>query len=200
MGISEYISNQFSKPTGIGGKLSTFVMNVMNKKQYALIVNSIKDTKDQEKVLDIGFGNGKLLNKVSKNEKAEFYGIDISQDMLDSGLEKYPELKLQLGDITKSPFKDNYFNKIYTINTVYFWSDLDKGLSEVKRNLTDNGVFYNVFYSKKWLEGIKYTNYGFNRYTLEELKEKTKASGLEIEEVIEISKDKSYCIVAKKIN
>ena len=38
MGIYEYISNQFSKPSGIGGVISTFVMNKINRKLYESVI------------------------------------------------------------------------------------------------------------------------------------------------------------------
>ena len=40
-----------------------------------------------------------------------------------------------------------------------------------------NGVFINAFYTKEWSERIKYTNYGFNKYTVNELKKKTEEAG-----------------------
>lgn len=197
MGVIEYVSNQFSKPSGFGGIISTFIMNKMNRKQYESVIKNI-NIKNGDKILDIGFGNGKLINELSLETKGEFYGIDVSEDMVIKGNKKYPSLDLRFGNILESPFEDNFFNSIYTINTVYFWKDLNKGLNEVKRNLKKDGVFINVFYTKEWLEGIKYTSYGFNKYTLDELKEKTDEAGFDILEVIEISKNKSYCIISHK--
>jgi ubiquinone/menaquinone biosynthesis C-methylase UbiE len=197
MGIIEYVSNQFSKPSGFGGIISTFIMNRMNRKQYESVIKNIK-VKNGDKALDIGFGNGKLIRELSLKTKGKFYGIDVSEDMIIKGKKKYPNLDLRWGNILESPFENDFFNSIYTINTVYFWKDLNKGLSEVKRNLKKDGVFINVFYTKEWLEGIKYTSYGFNKYTLDELKKKTEESGFNISEVIEISKNKSYCIIANK--
>jgi ubiquinone/menaquinone biosynthesis C-methylase UbiE len=197
MGIIEYVSNQFSKPSGLGGVISTFIMNKMNRKQYESVIKNIK-VNNGDKVLDIGFGNGKLIMELSLKTKGKFYGIDVSEDMIVKGKKKYPMLDLRWGNILESPFENDFFNSIYTINTIYFWKDINKGLSEVKRNLKKDGVFINVFYTKEWLEGIRYTSYGFNKYTLDELKEKTEESGFSILEVIEISKNKSYCIIASK--
>ncbi|MGL4991266.1 MAG: hypothetical protein ACRCX8_17155 [Sarcina sp.] len=62
MKINEYIASQFIKPSGIGGIISTFIMNNMNKKQYQSVLNNL-NIKNGAKILDIGFGNGQLLNK-----------------------------------------------------------------------------------------------------------------------------------------
>lgn len=199
MGIYEYISNQFSKPRGIGGVISTFVMNKINRKLYESVIENIK-VKKGDKVLDIGFGNGQLINELSLVNDGNFYGIEISEDMINRGCKKYPNLDLRYGNILESPFESNFFNCIYTINTIYFWEDFNKGIMEVKRILKNQGVFINVFYTKEWLERIRYTDYGFNRYTLDEIKEKTEESGFNILKVIEISKNKAYCIVSSKVD
>lgn len=197
MKIHEYLSNQCSKPSGIGGVISTFFMNKMNREQYETVIENIK-VNDGDKILEVGFGNGSLLNELSLNANGNFYGMEVSDDMIINGNKKYPNLNLSFGNIVESPFEDNYFNTIYTVNTIYFWNDLNKGLAEIRRTLKNDGIFINVFYSKQWLEGIKCTNYGFNRYTLDEIKVKTEESKLNIIEVIEISENKAYCIIATK--
>lgn len=199
MRIYEYISNQFSKPSGVGGIISTFVMNKINRKLYESVIENIGINLD-DKVLDIGFGNGKLINELSSITSGKFYGIEISEDMIIRGQKKYPNLNLSYGNILESPFEDNFFNCIYTINTIYFWDDFNKGLMEVKRILKNQGIFINVFYTREWLEKMKYTDYGFNRYTLDEIKRKTEESGLNILKIIEISNDKAYCIISNKVD
>lgn len=196
--INKYISKQFGNPTGIGGIISTAIMNFTNKKPYETVANNLK-LNNKDKILDIGFGNAKLLNKLSQNSNAEFYGLEYSNDMYKRALNKFRHLNLNQGNILESPYSDVFFDSIYTVNTIYFWEDIDKGLEEVKRIIKKDGVFLNVFYSKEWLENIKYTDYGFNRYTVNELIEITVRSGFEIIELIEISKWKSYCVISKKV-
>ena len=108
MGIYEYISNQFSKPRGIGGVISTFVMNKINRKLYESVIENIK-VKKGDKVLDIGFGNGQLINELSLVNDGQFYGIEISEDMINKGCKKYPNLDLRYGNILESPFESNFF-------------------------------------------------------------------------------------------
>ena len=61
---------------------------------------------------------------------------------------KEGKLKLFLEDICKTSFEENTFDKIYTVNTIYFWNELEKSFSEIKRILRQNGIFLNVIYSK----------------------------------------------------
>lgn len=107
-------------------------------------------------------------------------------------------LFLSEGDIIEIPFDDEFFDKIYTVNTVYFWQDIDKGLSEIKRVLKPGGTFINVVYSKEWLDKSPLTQYGFSKYTLDEVSNASVRNGFRTSDIQEIKKDKSYCLVLKK--
>lgn len=203
MNIIEYISKQFRKPTGIGGNFSTFIMNRINQRQYYSVINTLNISK-QDKILDIGFGNGYLLQKLAKEHLCQYFGIEISDDMIKIAKNRNSEfvkkgiMTLEKGDITNTLYKDNYFDKIYTVNTIYFWSDMNKGLSEIKRILKPNGIFINAFYTKEYLDKIRYTKFGFAKYTSKELENIMLQNGFEIVDIIEIKFNISYCIVLRK--
>ncbi|MCB2356393.1 class I SAM-dependent methyltransferase [Clostridium estertheticum] len=202
MNITKYVAGQFGKPTGIGGVISTFIMNRMNQIQYKSVVSNLNCCKN-DRVLDIGFGNGYLLNLLAKKNEGGFYGIEISDDMLKAGYKRNKELikqrkiHLAVGNVMDIPFENYFFDKVYTVNTVYFWKDLDKSLSEIRRVLKPNGIFINAIYSKQWLDNIKYTQYGFLKYTPKELEEATLRNGLNVIKVIETKKNISYCIISR---
>ncbi|MCB2340257.1 class I SAM-dependent methyltransferase [Clostridium estertheticum] len=89
--MTKYVAEQFGKPTGIGGIISTFIMNRMNQIQYKSVVSNLNCCKN-DRVLDIGFGNGYLLNLLAKKNEGDFYGIEISDDMLKAGCKRNKEL------------------------------------------------------------------------------------------------------------
>ncbi|MFW2491938.1 class I SAM-dependent methyltransferase [Clostridium chromiireducens] len=202
MNISKYISEQFGKPTGIGGMISTFIMNRINQIQYKSVIDNLNCSKG-DRVLDIGFGNGYLIKNLAKKNEGYFYGIEISYYMVKTGCKRNSELialgkvNLTKGNVMEIPFETSFFDKVYTVNTIYFWQDIDKSLSEIKRVLKPNGIFINVIFSKEWLDKIKYTEYGFSKYTPRELEEVTTRNGLNVIELIETKKDISYCIISK---
>ena len=159
--IYKYIARQFGNPTGFGGKISTFIMNCLNQKLYKTVAEHI-DIQETDTVLDIGFGNGYLLRKLSNKNPAKMCGIEISADMLNTATGKnrikveQGKIHLLLADVQNLPFEDVSIDKAYTVNTIYFWQDIDKGFSEIKRVLKPDGVFLNVLYLKKRLDVCSY--------------------------------------------
>ncbi|QQO08751.1 class I SAM-dependent methyltransferase [Breznakiella homolactica] len=198
----KYVAEQFARPEGIGGTVSTFIMNRMNRKQYQAVSGNIH-IKPDETILDIGFGNGYMIKKLNELRPRRIYGIEISEDMVRKGRKKFMDaanVTVLKADIAELPMEDRTIDKIYTINTCYFWNDAGKSFSEIKRVLRENGLFLNAFYTKNWLDTLEYTNHGFKKYTLEELAEMTGRYGFRVKDIIEISTEKSYCIVAEKIS
>jgi ubiquinone/menaquinone biosynthesis C-methylase UbiE len=199
---TEYIGAQFRKPKGFGGTLSTFLMNTINRRQYAS-TERVLSLADGERVLDVGFGNGFMLQRLERQYNCKYYGIEISDDMVITASKRNEQsiksgsMKLVLGDIVMTDFKDSFFDKIYTVNTVYFWDDLTAGLTEIHRILKDGGVFANAIYSREWLSKLSYTIIGFAKYSLDELTAAGEQLGFTVR-VIPIEKNKSYCLVYEK--
>jgi ubiquinone/menaquinone biosynthesis C-methylase UbiE len=198
----KYIGKIFGNPSGIVGKLFTKLMNIMNQKQYKAVVDNI-NLEPNDNILDIGFGNGYLLNKLfKKNIPIKIFGIEISNDMIKNVSKKYRQIiengyiKLYLENIINTSFKNETFDKIYTVNTIYFWNELEKCFSEIKRILNQNGIFLNVIYTKEYLDKIVYTRYGFKKYSVEDIIKITEENGMKIIRVVEIRKDKAYCIIS----
>ena len=199
----KYVGGNFGNPNGIAGKISTKLMNIMNQRQYKAILDNI-NLEHNDILLDIGFGNGYLINKLFKeNIPIKIYGIEISNDMINNASKKYKKiigngyLKLYSENIVNTSFENEQFNKLYTVNTIYFWNDLEKCFFEIKRILKPNGIFLNAIYTKEYLNKIIYTKYGFNKYSIEDLIKVTEENGMKINKIVEIKKNKIYCIISE---
>ena len=203
MNLIQYIGSQFSNPRGLGGKLSTYLMNRLNQKQYKSVIALFHERKPVH-VLDIGFGNGYLLEGLSQKSSAYFYGIEASDDMIRQATKRNAEMiergrmSLCRGDVVDMEFQDASFDFVYTVNTVYFWSDFKKGYSEVYRTLKPGGVFANLFYSKEWLDSLEYTKYDFRKYTKDEIMGELAEMRFSKVELIELKNDSAYCLLTWK--
>ena len=201
--FSEYIGSQFGNPRGIFGVVCCLIMNTINKAMYKRTV-ALMDVPQGEKVLDIGYGNGYLLKMLDKACKANLYGIDISADMQSLAMKKNKSavqegrMHLCVGDCCNLPYEDENFAAVTSINTVYFWRDTLKGLQEIKRCLKHGSCFYNVVYTKKWLDTLSYTEKGFKKFEPEQLAQLGYEAGFADVEVQEIVKEKSFVVVYKK--
>ena len=122
--FTEYIGEQFGNPHGFVGKVCCVIMNVINKAMYRKTI-SLLEVKAEDNVLDIGYGNGYLLQCIYKKVKANLYGIDISDDMKAQACRRNKralvegKLFLEIGDCCDLNYEENYFQAITSINTVY---------------------------------------------------------------------------------
>lgn len=197
--FSEYIGSQFSYPRGLIGVICCLIMNLMNRKMYEKVISHVL-LKSEDNLLDIGYGNGYLIHKISKHVNPNIYGIDISEDMKHNASKKNKKgiqrgkIKLFIGDCCNLDFKNEIFEAVTSVNTIYFWEDTLKGLKEINRVLKEGAIFYNAVYSKEWLEKLSYTQKGFHLFEKEEYIKLGKEAGFSEIVIIDILKGKSYLI------
>jgi len=105
-----------------------------------------KLTNNPKIILDIATGTGDFAVSAAKYTDAKITGIDISQGMLNVGIEKIRKknlnnrISLQLADSESLPFNDNTFDAITAGFGVRNFENLNKGLSEMKRVLNKDGI------------------------------------------------------------
>jgi len=96
--------------------------------------------KPGDKILDIGCGKGFQLYELTQLVPGvEVYGIDISEYAIEDAKEEIKD-RLQVGNASQLPFPDNYFDFVFSINTLHNLHnyDLDKALKEMERVGKDN--------------------------------------------------------------
>ena len=71
----------------------------------------------------------------------------------------------------KLPFEDKVFDKIFTVNTVYFWEESIDFLNEIYRVLKNSGTFVLTFGQRDFMEKLPFTQYNFKLYNNDEMEE-----------------------------
>ena len=101
---------------------------------------------------------------------------------------------LSLGDCCNLDFQTEMFDAVTSVNTIYFWSDTVKGLTEIRRVLKNRGIFVSAVYSQEWLKKLSYTKKGFKFFSKEDYILDGKKAGFSEVIIEEIVNGKSYII------
>lgn len=123
-----------------------------------------KYIKEGEKVLDLGCGNGRLLD-LFKDKKIDYIGIDNSEKLIEIAKKKCPDAKFQVADALNLSFPDNYFDKIFSIAVLHHIPSEEfrlQSLKEAKRVLKPGGLLiltvWNLWQRKTaWKLFLKHT-------------------------------------------
>jgi demethylmenaquinone methyltransferase/2-methoxy-6-polyprenyl-1,4-benzoquinol methylase len=98
-------------------------------------------------ILDIATGTGDLAIEANKQLKPDkIIGVDISQGMLNNGIEKMKKLglskkiEMRIGDSEKLPFDNNTFDAVIVSFGVRNFEDLNKGLTDMCRVTKEDGT------------------------------------------------------------
>lgn len=169
------LAAQLRKPKGKDG---IDVGNFMNKGNAFInqLVFELAEPMSREKVLEIGPGNGKLIETYLKGKKSvQYFGIDYSEDMVKEAIKANKKLiargnvSIREGQFENIPYEDNKFDKVFSINTIYFLNDALEGLAEVFRVLKKGGQVVMGMRPKGLPDLDNLTKYGFIFYSEDEI-------------------------------
>ena len=159
--VKEFLAKQARMPYGWFGRLvAPRVFNKENKAMEAFAYELVKPEK-ADTLLEIGFGNGRLISEImSLIDEGKVYGVELSEAMLDRARAKnkqwleHGKLELKQGSVTELPYPDATFDKVFTVNTIYFWPDPENNLKEIKRVLKPGGYFICVMRLKDQMTAL----------------------------------------------
>lgn len=121
------------------------------------LVKWMKNDQPSE-VLDVATGTGDLAIAVQRGTSAKVTGLDLSQQMLNVGIEKVKKnnltekIMMVKGDAENLPFEDNKFDAVSVAFGVRNFENLTKGLAELKRVVKTGKSVYILEFSK--VEGL----------------------------------------------
>ena len=135
------LAGQHGHPRGIVGYILGEQMVRQHVPETAWTI-SLLNIQPQDQILELGFGAGRAIELVAAQaSNGRVSGIDISQAMVHTASRrnaraiKSGHVTLRQGDLTNLPFPDNLFDKVFSIQTLYFWPDPRLALAEIFRVL-----------------------------------------------------------------
>lgn len=139
------LAGQHGHPTGLVGRMLGEQMIRQHVPETTWTI-SLLDLEPENQILEVGFGAGRAIELVvTQISKGHVCGIDLSQEMVRAATRRNARtikaglVTLHHGDVTTLPFADSQFDKVFSIQTLYFWPDPSRALAEIFRVLKPGG-------------------------------------------------------------
>ncbi len=171
-----FMASQLRQPSGWFG---SWVMSRLLNRTNARLVDAtlaLLEIRPEHRVLEIGFGGGYGLQRLSQQVNTGLIvGVDLSPEMIREAERRLGReiaagrLRVQLADVARLPLPDADFDRIFTVNTIYFWPDPLVGLREIYRVLKPSGLAAISLRSKEKMAKHAVTKHGFRLFSAQDV-------------------------------
>lgn len=134
------------------GELGQQILDRMNESHEMMAQWGVThlDIKKDSKILDIGCGGGRNIQRFSQliSDEGRVVGIDYSDVSVEKSFELNKEaiergiVNVLHESVSEMPFYDGTFDIVTGFETIYFWPDLINDLREVNRVLKKGGIVF----------------------------------------------------------
>ncbi|MBD5081206.1 MAG: class I SAM-dependent methyltransferase [Ruminococcaceae bacterium] len=147
------VQEQYKTGDNLNTRISIHKKYSVNKTGFGNWIFSHYKLTPDIKILELGCGTGDMWkeNLHLLNEGIQLYLTDISEGMIASAkntLGEHTNISYRIADIEAIPYESGLFDGVIANMMLYHVPDLDKGLSEVKRVMSDKGYFYCATYGE----------------------------------------------------
>jgi arsenite methyltransferase len=126
--------------------------------------------KPGDRVLDLGCGAGWASRMIAKavangNRPGQVVGVDVADEMIRrarAGSVDHDNVMFVVGSAQQIPWEENFFDKVLSVESFYYYADQDRALAELFRVMAPLGELYiliNLYsdnhYSLRWLDELK---------------------------------------------
>ncbi len=123
-----------------------------------------------DRVLDLGCGAGWATRLIapavaSEQNPGQVIGVDVSDEMIRHARAAsidYENAMFVVGSAQQIPWEENFFNKVLSVESFYYYADQDRALAELFRVMAPRGELYiliNLYkdnpYSLRWVDELK---------------------------------------------
>lgn len=185
-----HIASQLRQPQGEAGIETGQRMNVGNELIYQRAIAQLA-IQPGDHILELGPGNGFFARQiVATDSSVRYTGCDLSETMiaeagrLNEEFVQDGQVELVLRDRPALPFADAAFDKVFTINTLYFWDDPSAELAEIRRVLMPDGLLIVGIRPRHIMEQMPFVTFGFTLYEPNEAADLLTANGFGVTNLI----------------
>ena len=163
----EKLQREFNRwaQEGEGEKMEHHHLNIAEKTIHLM------DLRPGERVLDLGCGSGwatRLLARLVSDGPEGFgqvVGLDVSDEMIRqarAASKDFENILYVWGSAQQIPWEENFFDKVLSVESFYYYPDQDRALAELFRVLAPRGrmfILINLYkdnpYSLQWVDKLK---------------------------------------------
>lgn len=168
------VAAQLRKPENEDGLATAARMEQNNGGMISETIKALQ-LQDKDTVLELGFGNGAHVKQILDTAAdVQYTGVDISTTMVTLAEDINKDYiagnkaTFSLTDGLILSYADNQFDKIFTVNTLYFWEQPQAYALEIYRVLKPGGKFCLCFADAAFMEQLPFVQYGFTLYSLQQ--------------------------------
>lgn len=130
-----------------------------------------------EALLEVGYGGGGLLRRLSDMRLSRLVGVDRSAAVP----QRIRAAELMRAEAVPLPFADASFDAAVSVSVLHFWRELDSPLREIARVLRPGGRLVLVFEPPEALRRWPGHRHGFELWSVEDVVTAGEAVGLRLE-------------------
>jgi ubiquinone/menaquinone biosynthesis C-methylase UbiE len=163
----ERLQQEFNRwaAAGDGEKMERHHLDIAEKTMRLM------DLRPGERILDLGCGSGwasrLLARMVSEGPQGfgQVVGVDIADEMVRqarAASKDFENVMFVVGSAAQIPWEENFFDKVLSIESFYYYPDQDRALAELFRVMAPRGrlfILINLYqdnpYSLQWVPKLK---------------------------------------------
>lgn len=190
MALPAFVLDQLGHPHGRLATLTGLVLNRANAKAIREAV-VLLDPRPGQRLVEVGFGGGYSLPLLLRavGPEGHVFGLELSDELLARARRRFivprmrGRLRLDHAPVEQLPLADASMTGALSMHTIFFWTDLERGLDELARVLEPGARLVLGLAEPDHLRKAGFAAHGHRVVVPEQLAEMLPAHGFERVEV-----------------
>ena len=156
---TDTVDTQYKNPDKLNIRIRLHQLYSTNKEGFNHWIVKHYNIKKESSILELGCGTGitwkEHINLLQ--DCKEVYFTDLFEGMIEearSNIGEHPNIHYEVVNAEELPYKDERFDIVIANMMLYHIPNLDKALSEIRRVLKKNGIFYSATYGENGVESF----------------------------------------------